>query len=67
MRVLQRKGGSGGMTIPKIWTLPKIPVDLNNIPNASHIKSYPHLAEISIPKLRCNDVLLLIGSHVGTP
>ena len=56
--------GSGGITIPKIWTLPKIPVDLNNMPNASQIKCYPHLADISIPKLRCNDVLLLIGSDV---
>ena len=56
--------GSGGITIPKIWTLPKIPVDLNNRPKASHIKSYPHLADISIPKLRCDNVLLLIGSDV---
>ena len=55
--------GSGSVKLPCAFTLKKIPVTSSDIPDASVVQQWPHLAGIKIPVVEAEDVGLLIGCN----
>ena len=56
--------GSNLLQMKKVWTLKKIPISLDSLPSTDQVAKYDHLSDISVPKLKSKDVMLLIGSDV---
>ena len=55
--------GSGGVVLPRTFTIAKIPVTKNDIPDASTAQRWRHIASIKIPATEAEDVGLLIGCN----
>ena len=55
--------GSGGVMLPSTFTIGKIPVTSSDIPDASIVQRWRHLAGITIPAVKAEDVGLLIGCN----
>ncbi|XP_043217561.1 uncharacterized protein LOC122379413 [Amphibalanus amphitrite] len=55
--------GSGSVKLPCTYTIKKIPVTSSDIPDASVVQQWPHLAGIKIPVVEAEDVGLLIGCN----
>ena len=54
--------GRESVSIPKAWSISKLPISLNSLPSESDINKWPHLKGIPFPEINANEVMLLIGS-----
>ena len=61
---LNIKSIQGGpvFNLSKVWSVPKLPVSLQGLPNQKELNHWPHLKDLEIPKVDSSEVDLLIGS-----
>ncbi|XP_052805846.1 uncharacterized protein LOC128235140 [Mya arenaria] len=54
--------GHGHLTLPRVWSVERLPVSLDSLPRRSELAKWDHLAGIELPNIDANEVGLLIGS-----
>jgi len=59
---VQSVAGSDVVELTKVWYVKRLPVNAKSAASAEISRRFPHLADIGIPRVASNDVMLLIGS-----
>jgi len=59
---VQSIAGSDVVELTKVWSVKRLPVNAKSAASAESIRRFPHLADIDIPRVVSNDVMLLIGT-----
>ena len=57
--------GEQSITIPRVWSVEKLPISERNIPEKEDLKKLDHLDGLEFPSIEYRNVMLLIGADVS--
>ena len=61
---IQPVHGGQVINLSKVWTVNKLPISLQGLPEEESLKQWSHLENLELPRINCNEVNLLIGSDM---
>ena len=56
--------GEESITIPRVWSVEKLPISERSIPEKEDLKKWDHLDGLEFPSIEDRNVMILIGADV---